>query len=143
MFIQLWAGTHIIVSFASDNVKLGSTGTGAALSLFPVNSGMAPEQQCDAPCTGQTYQSIDDSAQKGILSAKEPCHQIKLKNAHKPPVQTANDGKDQCQSVHIFTSVLTLDRDMFPKSERNIQQAQIAIAKCAAFRYNKQKMKKG
>ena len=40
------------------------------------------EQQRDAPQSGQTDQCIDDSAKYCTLSTKEPCNQIKLKNAY-------------------------------------------------------------
>ena len=62
---------------------------------------MAPEQQGDAPGTGQTYQGIDDAAQQRILAAEKPGHQIELEQANQTPVQTADDGKEQCDGIHF------------------------------------------
>ena len=109
------------------------------LDLFAIGDGISAKQEGNTPKTCQTDDCIHDAAEQGTLPAKEPCHQVKLENSHKAPVQTADDGKNQCQRVHNFTSVLTLDRDIIPNSERNIQMKQIPIAKRMIFSYNKQK----
>lgn len=48
---------------------------------------MSAEEQRNAPNTGKTDQSIDNSAEKCALSAKEPCNKVKLKNTDQTPVQ--------------------------------------------------------
>ena len=63
------------------------------------------EQQCDAPQTCQTDKGIDDPAYDAVLSAEQPRNKIKLKNTHQTPVQAADDGEDQCNGIHVFTSI--------------------------------------
>ena len=63
------------------------------------------KQQSDAPEACQADQSINDPADDRTLSAKQPGYQIELKDAHKAPVQAADDRKDQCQCIHDVTSI--------------------------------------
>ena len=76
----------------------------AAFCLFAVHTLTFAEQQSDAPQTGKTYQCVDDAADHTALTAKQPRHQIKLKNAHEAPVQAADDGQDQSQTINTSTS---------------------------------------
>lgn len=98
---------------------------------------MAPEQQGDAPCAGQTHQSIDDPAQERILPAEDPSNQIKLKQADESPVQTADDGKKQCDRIHNITSVSVVDSSSISHESVFMQsKAAGAVAKPVAIRYN-------
>lgn len=105
-------------------------------SLFTVDDGSSPEQERYTPQTCKPYDCINNPAEQGTLSTKEPCDQIKLKNTDQAPVQTANNRKNQCQRVHNFTSDLTLDRFMFPNRERIIHLNKILIAKLGSLSYN-------
>lgn len=52
------------------------------LFSFSIYAGsILAKQQCNTPKSGKAYQSIDDSAKKGALSAKDPGNQIKPKQA--------------------------------------------------------------
>ena len=74
--------------------------------LFAVDLLMSSaEQQRNAPNSCKTYQCVDDPADYGILSTKDPSNEIKLKNADKPPVQGADNRKDQSNCIHYITSV--------------------------------------
>ena len=44
----------------------------------------------------QALEALDDAA----LAAEKPRHQVKLKNAHKAPVQTANDRQNLRNGIH-------------------------------------------
>ena len=63
------------------------------------------EQQRDAPQTCQADDGVDDPADNAAGAAEQPGNKVKLKNANKTPVQRADDGQDQCQSIHVITSI--------------------------------------
>lgn len=69
--------------------------------LFTLDDASSAKQKGNAPQTGQSHKGIDDPAEKRTLTTKEPGHQIELENAHKAPVQGADDGQNQCQRVHF------------------------------------------
>ena len=49
------------------------------------------EQEGSTPQAGEPNNRVDNAAEQGILSAKQPGHQVELKDSHKPPVDTADD----------------------------------------------------
>ena len=57
------------------------------------------EQKGNAPKSRQGDYRVDDTADKGILSAEDPRYQIKLEQANAAPVHGANDDQQQCDSV--------------------------------------------
>ena len=62
-----------------------------------------PEQEGSAPQTGETDDSVDDAAEERILTAKEPCNKIKLKDTDQTPVDTADDRQDQSKHIdHVI-----------------------------------------
>lgn len=64
----------------------------AAFPLFPVNTWtVLAKQQSNAPKTCQTYDAVYDPAEHSTLTAKDPCHQVKLKQTDKAPVDGTND----------------------------------------------------
>ena len=71
--------------------------------LFPVTgvgTTLVPEQQGNTPDTGQRYHRIDDAADKAILATADPRHKVKLEQTDAAPVESADDGEDQCQCIH-------------------------------------------
>ena len=84
------------------NTAPGSAGNGIFsmfrdLSLCAVSCAHAlAEQQGNAPQAGKTHKGVDDPAEDGILTAKQPCYKVELKNAHKAPVKGTDNGQDQC-----------------------------------------------
>ena len=59
--------------------------------LLAVCNGISAKQKGNTPKACQTYDRIDNAAEQGTLSPKEPCDQIKLKDTNQSPVQTADD----------------------------------------------------
>jgi len=57
------------------------------------------EEDRNTPYGGKRYQRVDHSANRGGLSAEEPCNDVKLENTDASPVQTSDDGKYQSYSV--------------------------------------------
>ena len=51
-----------------------------------------------------SYSESVSARENAALTAKKPGDQIKLANTHKTPVQSTDDGKKQCQCIHVFTS---------------------------------------
>lgn len=49
------------------------------------------KQQGNAPQTCQPDDGINDAAEDGILTAEDPCHQVKLKNTHETPIDRADN----------------------------------------------------
>ena len=75
----------------------------AAPFLLVAAATASAEQKGNTPQTCKTDDGVDDPAQQSALTAKEPCHQIKLENTHKAPVGAADDRQYQCQSIkHRF-----------------------------------------
>ena len=68
-----------------------------------------PEEQGNAPDTGQGDNGVDYTADRGALSAKSPSHYVELEQADAAPVDGADDHKDQGQSVqHVLHSFIHL-----------------------------------
>ena len=66
------------------------------------------EQDRDAPKSGQPHKGINDAAENSGLSAEDPRNQVELCNAHKSPVNSANDGEDQGNRIHTIPPYLYL-----------------------------------
>lgn len=58
-----------------------------------------PEEQCDAPDSGQTHQCVDHAGQHGHLSAAEKGHRVKAEQADAAPVEGTDNGQDQRQFI--------------------------------------------
>jgi hypothetical protein len=58
-----------------------------------------PEQQCDAPQSGQSHQRVNDAGQNGHLAAKEERHRVKAEQADAAPVQGTDDDQQQRKLV--------------------------------------------
>ncbi len=54
------------------------------------------EKQRDTPDACKTDKCIDDAADKPGLSAKQPSHEVKLKNTDQTPVQRTDNTQNQC-----------------------------------------------
>ncbi len=63
----------------------------------------ATEQKSDAPKRANTNQRINDTGNDGAGSSADPCYEVKLKETDKTPVKTADDQKDQSNSVKHFS----------------------------------------
>ncbi len=64
----------------------------AAFLLFAVNTWtVLAKQQSNAPKSCQTYDAVYDPAEHSTLTAKDPCHQVKLKQTDKAPVNGTDD----------------------------------------------------
>ena len=74
--------------------------------LFTLDASGSAKQQGDAPKTRKTHKGINDAAHNAALTAEQPGYQVKLKNTYQAPVQTADDRQQQCQCVHVFTSIV-------------------------------------
>lgn len=61
----------------------------------------ATEKEADRPETCKTDNGVDDAAEDRC-GTEQPSHQVKLENAYQPPVDAADDGKDQCQNIHMI-----------------------------------------
>ena len=70
------------------------------------------EEQGDTPYCRKRDDGIYDAAEDRILSAKKPCDDIKPKKTDTAPVETADNGKNECNSVEhnekTFLSLLSL-----------------------------------
>lgn len=96
--------------------------------LFAVDALTLAKQQGNAPKTCQTHQRVDNAAEDGILTAEQPSYQIKLENANQTPVQTADNGKNQCQSIHMCTSISVIWLPIeSPGVDKNIHPLEKAI----------------
>ena len=79
------------------------------IGLFTVDLlAASAEQQGDAPKTSQANQGINDSTKYGTLASKQPCNQVKLKNAHKTPVERTDDNKNQTNFIEHLIQLLLL-----------------------------------
>lgn len=63
------------------------------------------EEERSAPQTCKADDGVNDPAEYGILSTKQPGHKIKLKDTDEAPVDTANDRQDQSKCI---------DHDLLP-----------------------------
>ena len=77
----------------------------AERTLLTFHKRMPAKQEGDAPQARESYYGIDDTAEERTLAPKKPCHKIKLENAHKAPVQTADYGQNHRYGIHFSTSV--------------------------------------
>ena len=56
--------------------------------------------QRNTPDTRQSHHCVDDSAEDRVLPTEDPSHKVKLKKPYTSPVQSADDGEYQSNSVH-------------------------------------------
>ena len=78
--------------------------------LFVAVAKLLSEQEGSTPQTSQTNDGIDDAAEERVLTAKEPCNKIKLKDTDQTPVDTADDRQDQ--SKHIDHVIILHHNDL-------------------------------
>ena len=57
------------------------------------------EEQRNTPDRRKSDDGIYNAAEECILPAEKPCDDIKLKKTDATPVETADNGKNQCNSV--------------------------------------------
>ena len=57
------------------------------------------EEERDAPDAGERNDGINDAAEDRGLAAAQPCHKVKLEQADAAPVQRADDGEDQRNTI--------------------------------------------
>ena len=67
---------------------------------------IATKEKGNTPNARERNDCINNAAENCILSAEKPCNKIKLENANQTPVQAADDGKNQCNRIHRFTSLV-------------------------------------
>jgi hypothetical protein len=97
--------------------------TASSLPLLSIDALTLAEQQSDAPKACKTHNRINDTADHRALPTEQPGNQIKLENANKPPVDRANDGEDQCDSIHKLQPPLRLLRmHRIPNHQENIHR---------------------
>ena len=58
------------------------------------------KQEGNAPDACQAYQGVDNAANKGCLTAKDPSNDVKGKKTDAPPVQGADDSKNQSNFIN-------------------------------------------
>ena len=75
------------------------------LLLFSVHTAHVPHQERNTPQACQTDEGVYDPAEQTCLTAKEPGDQVESENAHQAPVQTTDDGQNQCQRIHLCSSI--------------------------------------
>ena len=80
----------------------------ALLLVAGVGAALVPKQQGNAPDARQRHDGIDDTADKTVLPAADPRHEVKLEQTDAAPVERTDDGQDQCNSIHA-------DHDSFYK----------------------------
>ena len=70
------------------------------------------EEKRNTPDSRKRNDRVHDAAEDRILSAKKPCDDIKPKKTDTAPVETADNGKNECNSVEhnekTFLSLLSL-----------------------------------
>lgn len=81
-------------------------------ALFALDFSSLAEQQRNAPQARKAHNGINDPAEDRTLPAKQPGNKIKLENAHKAPVQAADNGQDQRDGIHEITSLSHVDMAM-------------------------------
>ena len=58
------------------------------------------EQKGDTPEACYKYETIDDTAENCALTAEEPSHQVKAEKTHAAPVDAADNGQHQGNTIH-------------------------------------------
>ena len=59
--------------------------------LFPFDKSISAEQKCGTPNTCQADNGVNQPAEQGTLTTKEPSYQVELENTDQSPVQTSDD----------------------------------------------------
>ena len=57
------------------------------------------EKKWNTPDSRKCNNCVDNSAEKRVLSAEDPSNNIKLEQANASPVDTADNGKKQCNFI--------------------------------------------
>ncbi len=99
------------------------------------------EEQGDAPKTRQTDESIDDAGENRHLSAAEKCHGVKAEQTDAAPVQSSDNGQDQCELVkkHLKTSIRAIRQgfaDIFPVRTKNYTKPMRPVQFQRIFKWN-------
>ena len=63
------------------------------------------EKEGNTPNAAKSDHDIHDAAEQAH-GAKQPGHQVEIKDADQTPVDASNDAQDQCQDVHKFANLL-------------------------------------
>ena len=58
------------------------------------------ENQRDTPDAGKSHDGVNDAAEERVLSATNPCHDVKGKQTDATPVESADNGDDQRNAIH-------------------------------------------
>ena len=58
------------------------------------------EDEGNAPDAGESDYCVDDTADDGILTAEEPGNGVELKETDAAPVEGADNGKNQSNTIH-------------------------------------------
>ena len=67
---------------------------GCASAFFP-----GTEEQRDTPQTCQTDQTVNQPGKQSHLAAQQERHQVQSEQGDGTPVQSADNGQSQCESV--------------------------------------------
>ena len=78
------------------------------------------ENERDTPNSGKGDDCVDNSADEGVLSAEKPGNGIELKQPNSSPIQGADDGKDQRNTIHNHKKIhpfLAKGRKLFGRTQ--------------------------
>jgi hypothetical protein len=90
------------VSYVSVNQK--GAASAAPFFLLIAAAALLAEQEGNAPQSGKTDDSVNNTTENCVLTAKDPGNQIELENTDQTPVNTADDRQDQRQNIqHLLT----------------------------------------
>ena len=67
------------------------------------------EEERNTPDTCQSNNGVDNPAAKRSLTAQQPRHKVESEQSDASPVQGADDGDDQSDSVHNHCQILLWD----------------------------------
>ena len=105
--------SHARIGHKKTETRMPRISVGSSGFLFAVvcagvgKQCVFPEQQGQAPYAGKRDQCVDDSADDRTLTAENPRHDVKLKQADAAPVERTDDDEDQRNSVkHSFQLLL-------------------------------------
>ncbi len=73
-----------------------------SLFLRLIRNETSLKEQTYAPDAGKANEGINDTAYRCDLTSEDPCHQVKTEQTDNTPVQCADNGEDQCCSVHVI-----------------------------------------
>ena len=76
--------------------------------------GFLGEQPRDAADSGHAHHRKHDARPDGAAAAQQPAHKVKLEQAHKPPVDAANDHQDQAHFIKGLHKKTSFPLGSFP-----------------------------